>query len=155
MIQFAADPALTTLSTSWFVWELFAGHLLTHTLPATADFDPLYYVAGRNAETGGHVFKAAVYNSTDGADVPVALRFDGLRPGAKAELTLLTGPENVYEHNAPGGPNVVRTTTEKLVADDAGVFNFALPDMSVAVLDTAPFVRPCKPKDSMKHGARK
>lgn len=153
MIQFAADPALTTRSTSWYVWELFAGHLMTHTLPATADFDPLYYVAGHNADTNSHVFKAAVYNAT--ADVPVALRFDGVAPGAKAELTLLTGPENVYDHNAPGGPNVVQTTKEKVVADDDGVFHFALPDMSVAVLDTAPFVKPCKPKNTMKHGARK
>ncbi|KAH9903745.1 alpha-L-arabinofuranosidase [Xylariomycetidae sp. FL2044] len=144
MIQFAADPALTTRSTSWYVWELFAAHIMTETLPATSDFDPLYYVAGKSDETGGYIFKAAVYNSTDGADVPVKLTFEGpgaaaLEPGATAELTVLTGPADPYEINDPyTGVNVVKTSTQTITAGDDGSFEFDLPDLSVAVLDTSP-----------------
>ncbi|KAF7538512.1 hypothetical protein G7054_g2915 [Neopestalotiopsis clavispora] len=137
MVQFAADPALTTKSTSWFVWELFAGHIFTHTLPATADFNPAYYVAGKNEDTGAYIFKATVYNSTDGADVPVSLSFDGVSAGTTAELTVLTGPEDPYGWNDPfTGVNVVTTTKTTVTADDAGAFEFVLPNLSVAVLDT-------------------
>ncbi|KAI1341195.1 alpha-L-arabinofuranosidase [Xylariaceae sp. FL0016] len=137
MIQFAADPALTTRSTSWYVWELMAGHTITETLPATADFDPLWYVAGKNDETGAHVFKAAVYNSTDAADVPVKLTFEGVAAGTAAELTVLTGPENPYGINDPfAGVNVVKTSKTTVTAGDDGTFEFALPNLSVAVLDT-------------------
>ncbi|KAI1492729.1 alpha-L-arabinofuranosidase [Biscogniauxia mediterranea] len=139
MLQFAADPALTTRSTSWYIWELMAAHIMTETLPATTDFDPLYYVAGRNDKTGGHIFKAAVYNSTDGADVPVKLNFEGVAPGTEAELTILTGPENAYGINDPfTGVNVVETSTTTVTADEQGNFQFSLPNLSVAVLDSAP-----------------
>lgn len=117
--------------------QLFAGHIFTHTLPATADFNPAYYVAGKNEDTGAYIFKAAVYNSTDGADVPVLLNFDGVAAGATAELTVLTGPEDPYGWNDPfTGVNVVATTKTTLTADDAGAFAFSLPNLSVAVLDT-------------------
>ncbi|KAI5921052.1 alpha-L-arabinofuranosidase [Camillea tinctor] len=142
MLQFAADPAMTTRSTSWYVWELMAAHIMTETLPATADFDPLYYVAGKNEKTGGHVFKAAVYNSTDGADVPVKLKFEGAAPGTEAELTILTGPENAYSINDPfTGINVVETSTQTVTSDEQGNFQFNLPNLSVAVLDSAPKVK--------------
>ncbi|KAH8650136.1 alpha-L-arabinofuranosidase [Xylariales sp. PMI_506] len=138
MIQFAADPALTTKSTSWYVWELLARTLLTHTLPATADFNPLYYVAGKNEDTGSYIFKGAVYNSTDAADVPVTLDFEDVTAGTRATLTYLTGPENPYGMNDPfTHTNVVETTTKHLVADKHGVFQFSLPNMSVAVLATS------------------
>ncbi|KAI0126028.1 alpha-N-arabinofuranosidase A [Xylariales sp. AK1849] len=137
MIQFAADPALTTKSTSWYVWELLAGHLMTHTLPSSDDFNPLYYVAGKNQDTGAHIFKATVYNSTDAADVPISLSFDGIAAGTEAELTILSGPENPYGYNDPfTGINVVTTTKEKVVSGDDGAFEFSLPNLSVAVLDT-------------------
>ncbi|CAJ2500141.1 Uu.00g029940.m01.CDS01 [Anthostomella pinea] len=138
MIQFAADPALTTRSTSWYVWELMAAHIMTDTLPATSDFDPLFYVAGKSDKTGGHIFKAAVYNSTDGADVPVKLAFEGVGPGTAAELTVLTGPENPYSVNDPfTGVNVVETTKSTVTSNEQGVFEFDLPNLSVAVLDTS------------------
>ncbi|GAW27045.1 putative alpha-N-arabinofuranosidase A [Rosellinia necatrix] len=137
MLQFAADSAMTTRSTSWYVWELMAAHPMTETLPASADIGPLYYVAGRNDKTKGHVFKAAVYNSTDGADVPVRLTFDGVAAGTTAELTVLTGPEDPYAVNDPfTGVNVVSTTKTTVKADRSGAFSFSLPNLSVAVLDT-------------------
>ncbi|KAI1874451.1 hypothetical protein JX265_004659 [Neoarthrinium moseri] len=152
MIQFAADPALTTKSTSFYVWELFAGHLFTHTLPATADFNPLYYVTGKNEDTGAYVFKGAVYNSTEGTDVPVSLSFDGVAAGTAAELTVLSGPDNPYGYNDPfTGVNVVTTTKSTVTADDNGVFEFSLPNLSVAVLDTGVSGTS---KRSMKRGRR-
>ncbi|KAI1099703.1 glycoside hydrolase family 51 protein [Jackrogersella minutella] len=135
MIQFTADTV--TRSTSWYVWELMAGHIITETLPATSYFDPLYYVAGRNDNTGGYIFKAAVYNSTGGADVPVNLSFDGVAPGTTGELTVLTGPANPYGINSPyTGTNVVKTSTTTIRADGNGTFQLTLPNLSVAILDT-------------------
>ncbi|KAI8950634.1 alpha-N-arabinofuranosidase A [Xylaria longipes] len=137
MLQFAADPALTTRSTSWYVWELMAAHPITEILPASTDIDPLYYVAGKNEKTQAHVFKAAVYNSTDGADVPVRLTFDGVASGTTAELTVLTGPEDPYGVNDPfTGVNIVKTTKTIVKSDTDGTFLFSLPNLSVAVLDT-------------------
>ncbi|KAI0396451.1 alpha-N-arabinofuranosidase A [Xylariaceae sp. FL0594] len=137
MLQFAADPALTTKSTDWYIWELLAAHPITKTLPATADFNPLYYVAGVNEKTNAHIFKAAVYNSTNGADVPVRLSFDGVAPGTTAELTVLSGPKDPYGVNDPfKGNNVVKTTKTTVKADKKGTFAFSLPNLSVAVLDT-------------------
>lgn len=148
MIQFQADPAKTVRSVSWFVWSLLAKHIFTETLPTTSTFKPLYYVAGKNTKTGGHIFKAAVYNSTvtgnnnstTSVNVPVRLTFDGVKPGTKAELTVLSGPQNVYESNDPANPalNIVKTTVTEVTSDAKGVFSFSLPDMSVSVLDTTP-----------------
>ncbi|KAL7620599.1 hypothetical protein AAE478_009594 [Parahypoxylon ruwenzoriense] len=116
---------------------LMAAHIMTETLPATSQFDPLYYVAGRNNKTGGHIFKAAVYNSTGGDEVPVKLTFEGVEPGTTAELTILTGPENPYGINDPvTGVNVVKTGKKTIRANQNGSFEFALPNLSVAVLDT-------------------
>ncbi|KAI0421854.1 alpha-N-arabinofuranosidase A [Xylaria grammica] len=137
MLQFAADPAMTTRSTSWYIWELMAAHPITETLPVNNDFGPLYYVAGKNDKTQGHVFKAAVYNSTDGADVPVKLAFDDVSAGTTAELTVLTGPEDPYGVNDPfTGVNIVKTTKTTVKSDKNGTFSFSLPNLSVAVLDT-------------------
>ena len=138
MVQFQADPAKTVRATSWFVWSLMAKYVFTETLPSTSNFDPLYYVAGKNSKTGAHTFKAAVYNAT--ATVPVSLTFDGVAAGTSAELTVLTGPANVYESNDPADPskNVVVSTVSTVKSDAAGVFKFTLPDMSVAVLTTKP-----------------
>ncbi|KAI2465170.1 glycoside hydrolase family 51 protein [Annulohypoxylon bovei var. microspora] len=136
IIQFTADTV--TKSTSWYVWELMAAHPMTETLPATADFGPLYYVAGKNNKTGGSIFKVAIYNSTDGADVPVNLSFEGVTPGTTGELTILTGPIDPYGVNSPyTGVNVVETNTMKIQTDDNGSFQFALPNLSIAVLETS------------------
>ncbi|KAI1444122.1 glycoside hydrolase family 51 protein [Annulohypoxylon stygium] len=136
MIQFTADTV--TRSTSWYVWELLAAHPMTETLPATSDFNPVYYVAGRNNQTNGNIFKAAVYNSTGGADVSVKLSFEGLAPGMTGELTVLTGPGDPYGVNSPyTGVNVVKSNRTTIRADNTGTFRFALPNLSVAVLDTS------------------
>lgn len=114
-----------------------AAHPITETLLASADFGPLYYVAGKNQKTQGHVFKAAVYNSTDGADVPISLRFEGVAAGTTAELTVLTGPEDPYEVNNPfNGVNIVKTTKTAVKSNKSGTFSFRLPNLSIAVLDT-------------------
>ena len=112
---------------------------MTQTLPTTDDtgFGPLYYVAGMDEKANSHIFKAAVYNSTNGADVPVSLAFEGLDAGTQAELTILTGPENPYGYNDPFTQvNVVKTSQQTVTADSDGIFTFSLPNLSVAVLDT-------------------
>ncbi|KAK8121262.1 alpha-L-arabinofuranosidase [Apiospora kogelbergensis] len=153
MIQFAADPAKTTLSTSWYLWELFAGHLMTHTLPASADFNPLYYVTGKNEEKGSYLFKGAVFNATTD-EVPVSVVFEGLKPGTEAELTVLSGPEDPYGFNDPfTGVNVVKTAKTKVVSDTEGKFTFSLPDLSIAVLETKG-AKCAKKKREMKMGLR-
>ncbi|KAK8013914.1 alpha-n-arabinofuranosidase A [Apiospora arundinis] len=154
MIQFAADPAKTTLSTSWYLWELFAGHLMTHTLPASSSFNPLYYVTGKNEDKGSFLFKGAVFNATTD-EVPVSLTFEGLRAGTEAELTILSGPEDPYGFNDPfTGINVVKTTKEKVVSDKEGKFDFSLPNLSIAVLETKGSKCVKKNKRDMKQGLR-
>lgn len=83
-----------------------------------------------------------MYNSTDSADVPVKLTFEGVEEGTTAELTVLTGPENPYDINDPfTGVNVVETTKSTVTAGSGGAFEFDLPNLSVAVLDTSPKTR--------------
>ncbi|KHE82779.1 glycoside hydrolase family 51 protein [Neurospora crassa] len=144
-IQHAADPALTTLSTSYYVWKLLGTTAISKTLPVTATtggIGPLYYVAGET-ERGSSVFKAAVYNSTE--PVAVSVQFAGLgekvkqphKKTATATLTVLTGPTNPYEYNDPWKHNnVVKETKTKLKAKEGGIFAFTLPQLSVAVLET-------------------
>ncbi len=112
-------------------------HVITETLPVTSDagFGPLYYVAG-NSEKGTTIFKAAVYNTT--AEVPVSLQLECYKKGAKATLTVLTGPQNPYGYNDPWTQvNVVKETTTTLTAGENGIFSFRLPQLSVAVLETS------------------
>lgn len=106
---------------------------MTHTLPAksSAGFDPLYYVAGRNDDSGSHIFKAAVYNSTE--EVPVSVSFEGVEAGTKAELTVLTAPD-AYSMNEIGGGNIVQRQVSTVTAGKGREFSFELPDLSVAVL---------------------
>ena len=138
IVQFAADPRLTTRSTSWHVWALLSRHQLAETLPATEDFGPAYYVAGRSAGRGSLVWKGAVYNTTDGADEHVSVAFEGVREGAAAAVTLLTNKErNPYADNDPfTGVDVVDTKTFLVKAGKDGAFEFSMPELSVAVLDT-------------------
>lgn len=168
LLQFAADPALTTRSTSWYTlrvsashchtsqsidtsWltlyllQLFGNHIISKTLPVTSDtgFGPLYYVAGTSARGTG-ILKAAVYNATE--DVPVSLKFQGYSKGATATLTVLTGPENPYGYNDPfSHVNVVKETTSTVTAGADGSFQFSLPQLSVAVLETDAAVK-CRKK---------
>ncbi|KAH6853839.1 glycoside hydrolase superfamily [Chaetomium sp. MPI-CAGE-AT-0009] len=102
LISFTANPSDTTPSVSYPIIQLLASHRITHTLPATATdnstFGPAYWVAGRGGggAEGSHILKAAVYNSTGGADVPMRVKFEGAtadaKKGARAQLTVLTAP---------------------------------------------------------------
>jgi alpha-N-arabinofuranosidase len=148
LISFTADPADTTSSVSYSVLHLLANTRIRETLPTTILDDgpigPAYWVAGRG-DDNSYVVKAAVYNSTDGADVPFKVSFEGLggkhkRSGdkhdeglARATLTILSA-EGPWAHNAPGKKEVVKTTVKHIKADRDGMFGFHLPDLSVALL---------------------
>lgn len=108
---------------------------MTNTLPTTWNdsYGPLYYAAGLNRYTDAHIFKAAVYNST--CDVPVSLTFEGVGRGTTADLTILTAP-NAFSMNEVGSTNIVNSQTTRIKAGKKGVFNFSLPNLSVAVLTT-------------------
>ncbi|ROT42655.1 glycoside hydrolase [Sodiomyces alkalinus F11] len=140
MVQHAADPAMTTRSTSWYLWELIAAHIMTHTLPAEGDIGPLYYVAGKNEDKGSFIWKGAAYNTTDSAPIPVSLSFEGVEEGTKALLTMLTNAEedkDPYAYNDPHlGNNAVERTTFVLTANEEGAFEFDMPELSIAILDT-------------------
>ncbi|KAK3711850.1 hypothetical protein LTR37_009368 [Vermiconidia calcicola] len=141
LIQFAADPALTTRSTSWYIWSMFAHHPITETLPVSsgAGFGPVYYGAGRDETRGGAmVWKGAVYNTTNNADVPIKVAFEGVEAGTKAQLSMATQPEgDPWAYNDPfAGVNVVDVSRRVVTANGEGVFEFAMPELSVAVLDT-------------------
>ena len=125
---------------------MFAAHPISHTLPATADFDPLYYVAGRNEEKGTFIWKGAVYNTTEGTgkgdSVPISLTFEHVRC-TKATLTVLQGNGDPYAYNDPfTGENIVQSTTTTVEATRHGTFKFSLPELSIAVLETEPFHEP-------------
>jgi alpha-N-arabinofuranosidase len=125
--------------------QLLSNHIITHNLPTTADepFDPVYWVAGKDETSGGHIFKAAVYNTT--ATIPMSVTFEGAAaPGTKGQLTILTGPANPYGYNDPFlQNNVVKTNQSIVTADATGAFTFVVGAQSVVVLDTNPaLVRP-------------
>ncbi|KAM3413554.1 hypothetical protein BST61_g11542 [Cercospora zeina] len=141
LIQFAADPRMTTKAVTWYCWSLFAHHPITHTLPATSNssFGPVYWGAGKDeSRNDAFVWKAAVYNTTNSSSVPISVHFEGIAQGMLANLTVLTNSgESGYAYNDPHtGINVVETTTSVLTAGVGGVFSFELPELSVAVLDT-------------------
>ena len=141
MVQFAADPALTTRSTSWYVWDLFAHHPITNTLPveSKAGYGPVYYGAGMDEERdGAYVWKGAVYNTTRSRDVDVSVAFEGVKAGTSAALVMATQPDgDPWAYNDPfTGVNVVQTTTNIITANAKGAFEFTMPELSVAVLDT-------------------
>ncbi|KJX95656.1 alpha-l-arabinofuranosidase a like protein [Zymoseptoria brevis] len=131
LISYDANPAHTTLSTSYHMISLFSSNRITENLPMEgAEFGPAYYVAGRSNVTGSHILKAAVYNST--GDVPFNVVFEGVGAGSTATLTYLTAPMNASQ---PIGGNIVETHTSQVDADANGAFCFSLPEYSVAVLD--------------------
>lgn len=107
-------------------------HLITETRPTTGgEFGPAYWVAGYNNQTGSHMLKTAVYNST--SDVPVSISFAGVGAGATATLTLLTAPDGASYNDV--GTNVVQSTNTTITATSGGVFSFSLPSLSVSVLE--------------------
>lgn len=134
--------------------QLLGNHIMTNTLPTTSNssYGPLYWVAGKNDQSNSYLWKGAVYNTT--ADIPVSVTFEGLPPGTKAQLTVLTGPENPYGYNDPWTHvNVVKTSTVITTSDNTGAFTFSLPALSVAVLDTNKSL--CSKKRSLKHNSPK
>ncbi|KAH7413696.1 glycoside hydrolase superfamily [Phaeosphaeria sp. MPI-PUGE-AT-0046c] len=141
IVQFAADVKLTTKAVTWYCWSLFAHHPITHTLPTTSNssYGPVYWGAGIDeTRNGALVWKGATYNTTNGSAVPVSVHFQGVKPGTKANLTLLTNPSgDPFAYNDPQtGVNIVKTTSSMLEADFGGKFNFEMPQLSVGVLDT-------------------
>src|SRR5689334_21424067 len=119
--------------------KLFSDNRITHTLPTKtaatdSDSSSLYWVAGRGNSDSSYILKAAVYNSTSGADVPVRVAFEGLKQGARAQLTVLTADEGAWAHNTPEKKDAVRTTVKSLTAGEGGEIEISLPDLSVAVL---------------------
>ncbi|KAF2003937.1 glycoside hydrolase family 51 protein [Amniculicola lignicola CBS 123094] len=139
MIEFEADIKKTTLSTSYHVFKLISTHTITHTLPTTptSNSSSLFFVAGMDEDSGGLVWKGANYNTTNHEATPVSVKFEGLRKDATAELTLLTSSAGPFGFNDPSkGNNVVVTTTKTLSAGKNGAFEFSMPELSVAVLDT-------------------
>jgi alpha-N-arabinofuranosidase len=66
------------------------------------------------------------------------VHFAGVAPGTKASLTVLTNPGgDPFAYNDPfTGVNVVETTVTELTAGGSGTFEFKMPQLSVAVLDT-------------------
>ncbi|GAB7365341.1 hypothetical protein MBLNU230_g6421t1 [Neophaeotheca triangularis] len=141
IVQFAADPALTTRSTSWYIWDLFAHHPITHSLPvdSPAGFDPAFYGAGRDDERdGAYVWKGAVYNTTNSEPVPITVHFEGVEPGTEASLSMATNPSGdpwAY-HDPLTQSYIVETSFEIITANADGAFEFSMPELSVAVLDT-------------------
>lgn len=136
LIAYDANPAHLLLSTSYYMIQLFSSTRITENLPVTISpssqgYNPAYWVAGRNAQTGSHILKAAVYNSSK--SVLFSVDFEGLGPGAQGELTWLTAEKNA-SCTLEGG-NVVQTHKKTVVADGQGVLEFELPTFSVAVLE--------------------
>lgn len=143
LIQFAADPKMTTKAVTWYCWSLFSHHPISHTLPTTSNssYGPVYWVAGKDEARGGAlVWKGAVYNTTNGDSVALSVHFDKVAPGTLANLTVLTNSVgDPYAYNDPHtGVNIVNTTTSLVTANAKGAFCFSLPELSVAVLDTDP-----------------
>jgi alpha-N-arabinofuranosidase len=141
LLQYTADSKQTTKAVTWYCWSLFAHHPITHTLPASSNssLGPVYWGAGKDDNRNGAlVAKLATYNTTDGNPVPVSVHFQGVTPGTKAQLTLLTNPGgDPYGYNDPRtGVNIVDTKTSILEAGVSGTFEFSMPQLSVAVLDT-------------------
>lgn len=141
LMQYTADPKMTTKAVTWYCWSLFAHHPISHTLPTSSNssYGPVYWGAGKDVNRGGAlVWKGAAYNTTDGGSVPVQVHFAGVKQGTKASLTVLTNKsKDPYMYNDPRtGSNIVDSNTTVVTAGVGGAFAFSLPQLSVAVLDT-------------------
>lgn len=137
LVAFTHDPAQTILSTSYSVVSLLSNTRFTTTRPVSTieQYGPLYWVAGENTPVGQYVFKAAVYNAS--SPVPVTVAFDGVIPGTRANLTILTGASATASNTPDHISGAVVANSTILEAGDTG-FVFELPDLSVAVLATFP-----------------
>ena len=136
LVSFSADPKQDVLSTSYKSIQLLSSKRFTQTRPITTEDtpDPAYWVAGDNTVTGAKYLKLAVYNSTE--NVTFGVTFDGLAPGTAANLNVLTAPDGASV-SLPNSTNPVIMTVTPLTLDTNGVYSFDLPQLSVAVLETA------------------
>lgn len=135
LISFAADPDLTTLSTSYYMVQLMSQNRIVETLPVNAvegGFGPAYFVAG-NTQDGRKMMKFATYNSSVPVEFNIA--FDGLSGSAgNGQLTLLTGPEDANEGNVFGsGENVVVRAVSDVPAGSDGTYSFSVPELAVGI----------------------
>jgi alpha-N-arabinofuranosidase len=132
LISYSADTDADVFSTSYHMIELFSTHRISTTLPiANASFKPIYYVAGYSNSSDSYLLKTAVYNGTATNSLSVA--FDGVSPGAKGTLTVLTAPNGTSYNKV--GTDVVRKHVKRVTAGYGGVFTFELPNLSVSVLE--------------------
>ena len=133
LISFAADPGITVRSTSYQMNALMSGSRFTQQRPIMTDDKPgpAYWAAGDNTASGASIFKGAVYNAS--MPVPFTVRFDSVKQGTPANLTVLTAPEDMSY--ADVGNNPVKTMTRTIECDGDG-YSFELPPLSVAVLET-------------------
>ncbi|KAH9843359.1 Glycoside hydrolase family 51 protein [Teratosphaeria destructans] len=133
LIEYDAFPGHTTLSTSYYMIQLFSQTRITENLPITfgsGGFGPLYFVAGRSDVTGSHIAKFANYNST--GPTSITMSFDGVGAGACGTLTCLSVPMNASN---PVGGNIVDRHTSTVYANYDGSFSFELPEYSIAVFE--------------------
>ena len=136
LVSFSADPSMDLESTSYQVLSLLSSKRFTQMRPITTTDTPgpAYWVAGDNTDSGAKYLKLAVYNSTSNITFNVA--FEGLAQGTAANLNVLTAPDG-YSSVLPNSTNPVMKTVTPLTADGNGGFSFDLPQLSVAVLETA------------------
>lgn len=130
-VRFNADPANTILTTTYQAFKLLSTTRYEETLPvdhSAGDFGPAYWVAGKGGQHQ-RVLKAAVYNST--SPVSFKVRFDGVQPGSKANLTVLTASDPFAAVSI--SQNSVVSTTQQLHCGRES-FSFTLPDRSIALL---------------------
>lgn len=134
LISFTADYSQDVLSTSYHMIKLLSNTRFAHTLPASTTNSlngPVYFVAGEFAD-GRKGMKAAVYNST--GVVPMSIAFEGCTEGQAANLTVLTAPDGDSYNSV--GSDVVKSSTSVVRAKANGVFEFGLPNLSIALLET-------------------
>lgn len=137
MISFDANPDHTVLSTSWHTVKFLSNTRFTQTriVSANTSAGPLYWAAGHNEDTGSDILKLATYNTTNEAPVPVAAYLP-VAQGVTANFTLMTSSDP-FNH-AEVGFVPVNITTTTMTAGAGGMFEFELPNWSVAVLATMP-----------------
>ncbi|KAE8446472.1 hypothetical protein EG329_011935 [Mollisiaceae sp. DMI_Dod_QoI] len=136
LISFTASPSQTVLSTSYHAISLLSSFRYNSTVPVTTSpFGPAYWVAGVS-NPGQYTFKVAIYNAT--SSVPFNISFEGLGPGAKGTLTVLTAPDGLSSNKLVNGTvvDIVRKEVKSLTAGEEGSFEFELENYSVAVLTT-------------------
>ncbi|KAH0608416.1 uncharacterized protein H6S33_001550 [Morchella sextelata] len=127
LIGYTSDPSFLTLSTSYYVQQMFSVNRGTTILPVTSDtgFGPAYWVASKNDNTGTYYVKMANYGATA---VSTTITIPGATAGS---VTTLTGPAS-DSINLPKNAVVVPVTTA--ITGSGGKFTISLPAWSVVVV---------------------